>query len=41
MAMLHVLLDFRVIEFTSDETFGVEDGVLGIHSYLILGSIPD
>ena len=39
--VLHISLDFGIIETTTDETLGIEDGVLGVHSSLVLGSITD
>ncbi len=37
--MLEVLLDCTVIHLPSDQTLGIEDGVVGIHGGLILSSI--
>ena len=39
--VLHVRLNGRIFEFTSDETLGIEDGVVRIHRHLILGGITD
>nr|CAI5855419.1 unnamed protein product [Callosobruchus analis] len=36
-----VLLYFWVVEFSPNESFGVENCVAGVHSYLVLGGIPD
>ena len=38
---LHVLLDIWVIETTTNESLGVEDGVSGVHGGLVLGGISD
>jgi hypothetical protein len=35
--VLHVLLDIRVIESTSNETLGVEHGVTRVHGRLVFG----
>ena len=39
--MFHVGLDGRVVEFATDETFGVEDGVRGVHGDLVLGGVTN
>lgn len=39
--VLHVLLDVRVIVSATDETLGVEDGLLGVHGSLVLGGITN
>ncbi|KAI3485069.1 hypothetical protein L1887_51742 [Cichorium endivia] len=39
--VLHVGLDLGVVELAADETLGVEDGVVGVHGDLVLGSIAD
>ena len=39
--VLHVGLDGRVGKLPSNETFGVEDGVEGVHGDLVLGSISN
>jgi hypothetical protein len=39
--VLHVFLDFGVIETTTDKTLSIEDGVLGVHGSLVLGSITN
>ena len=39
--MLHVPLDGGVIEVAADQTFGVEDGVLGVGGQLVLGGVTD
>jgi len=36
-----ILLDNRVIEFSSDESLGIEDSVLRISGDLVLGCISD
>jgi len=38
---LDVFLDLRISEFSSNESLGVKDGVLGISGDLGLGSISD
>ena len=38
---LDVSLDGLVGELTSDETLGVEDGVLGVGGQLVLGGVTD
>jgi len=39
--VLHVLLDIWVIETSTNESLGVEDGVSGVHGGLVLGGISD
>jgi len=39
--VLHVVLDDRVVELTSDQSLGVENGVGRVHGYLVLGGITD
>ncbi|GMR52836.1 hypothetical protein PMAYCL1PPCAC_23031, partial [Pristionchus mayeri] len=39
--VLHVRLDGLVVELASDESLGVEDGVVGVHGDLVLGGISD
>lgn len=39
--VLHVGLDLGVVELASDQTLGVEDGVLRVHGDLVLGGITD
>ncbi len=39
--MLHVLLNYWVVEFSSDESFGIEDRVVGIFGHLVLGGVSD
>jgi hypothetical protein len=39
--VLHVSLDLGVIETATNKTLGIEDGVLGVHGGLVLGSITD
>ena len=34
-------LDGVVGEFTSNQTFGIEDGVFGVHGDLVLGGVTD
>ncbi|KAG8126575.1 hypothetical protein E2320_021724, partial [Naja naja] len=39
--VLHIGLHRRVIKFAANETLGIEDGIVRIHSHLILGCISD
>jgi len=39
--VLYVRLDFNVVVLAADETFGTEDGIVGVHGSLILRSITD
>ncbi|ETE72736.1 hypothetical protein L345_01432, partial [Ophiophagus hannah] len=39
--VLHIGLHRRVIEFAANETLGIKDGIVRIHSHLILGCISD
>lgn len=39
--MLHVGLDGRLVELPANQSFGVEDGVGGVHGHLVLGGISD
>ena len=39
--VLHVALDLGIIELATNETLGVEDGVVGVHRDLVLGRITD
>ena len=39
--VLHVRLDSSLIKTTTDQTLGVEDGVIGVHGDLILGGITN
>ena len=39
--VLLVTLDLRVLEFTSDETFGVEDGIFGVGVESVLCGITN
>jgi hypothetical protein len=39
--VLDIGLDLGIVEFTTDESLGIEDGVVGVHGDLILGSISD
>ena len=39
--MFHVRLDDRIIEFSTDESFSIEDGVIWVFGCLIFGSISD
>lgn len=41
LAHLHVLLDIGVIETTTDQSLGVEDGVGGVHGRDVLGRVTD
>lgn len=41
LSHLHVLLDIWVIETSTNESLGVEDGVSGVHGGLVLGGISD
>jgi hypothetical protein len=38
---LHVLLDIGVVETTTDQSLGVEDGVGGVHGRDVLGRVTD
>jgi hypothetical protein len=38
---LHILLNNGILEFSSDQSFGIEDGVDGVFGDLILGSISN
>jgi hypothetical protein len=38
---LDIGLNLSVIELAADETLRVEDGVVGVHRDLVLGSIAD
>jgi hypothetical protein len=38
---LHVCLNSFVSELTTNETFDVKDGVLGVHGGLLLGALTD
>ena len=37
----HVLLDDGVSELSSDESLGIEDSIVGIFGYLVLGGISN
>ena len=39
--VLHVGLNIGVRELSSNESLGVEDGVVGVHGNLVLGGITD
>ena len=39
--MLHVPLDSGVGEIPTDQTLGVEDGVVGVHGHLVFSGIAD
>ena len=39
--MLHVGLDSRVVESSSDHSLGVEDRVVRVHGHLVFGGISD
>ena len=39
--VLHICLDFSILESSSNKTLGVEDGVVWVHCDLILGGITD
>lgn len=39
--VLHIGLDLRVGELATDQSLGVEDGVLGVHGDLVLGGITN
>lgn len=39
--VLHVGLNLCVLKLATDETLGVEDGVVGVHGDLVLGGISD
>ena len=39
--VLHVGLDFRILELPPDETLGIEDGVCGVHGDLILCGVAN
>ena len=39
--VLHVSLDIRIIETTTNQTLSIEDGVFGVHGSLVLGSITN
>jgi hypothetical protein len=39
--VLHIFLDLRIIETTTDKTLSIENGVLGVHGSLVLSSITD
>ena len=39
--MLHITLNFSIVEFTADETLGIENGTLGIGIERILGAVTN
>ena len=39
--VLHVILNASIVELATDETLGIEDGVVGVHGDLVLGGISD
>lgn len=39
--VLHIGLDLCVPKLPSDKSFRIEDGVIGVHSDLVLGRISD
>ena len=39
--MFHIRLDNWIIEFPADESFGVEDSVVGVFGGLVFGCISD
>jgi hypothetical protein len=39
--VLHIGLDLRIGELATDQSLGVEDGVLGVHGDLVLGGITN
>ena len=39
--VLLITLDLRVLEFTTNETLSVEDGIARVHGDLVLGSISN
>jgi len=39
--VLHVGLERGVVHLAADEALGIEDGVLGVHSRLVLGGVAD
>ena len=39
--VLHIALDGRIAELTTNQTLGVEDGVLGVHGDLVLGGVTN
>merc|ERR1719464_2537538 len=39
--VLHISLDSRVFELTSDQSLGVKDGVSGVDGDLVLGGVSD
>jgi hypothetical protein len=39
--VLHVGLDLSIGELATDQSLGVEDGVLGVHGDLVLGGISN
>ena len=39
--MLNIGLDLSIAELATDETLSVEDGVVGVHGDLVLGSVTN
>ena len=39
--VLHIGLNGGIVEFSADESFGIENGVRWVHSDLIFGGISD
>jgi len=39
--MLHVRLDRGISKLSTDQTLGIEDGILRVHGNLVLGGITD
>ena len=39
--MLHIGLNGGIVEFSADESFGIENGVRWVHGDLIFGGISD
>lgn len=39
--VLHIGLDFSIGKLAADQTFRIENGVVGIHGDLVLGGITD
>jgi hypothetical protein len=39
--VLHIGLDFSIGELATNQSLGVEDGVLGVHGDLVLGGISN
>ena len=39
--MLLVTLDFRIVNLTTDQTFGIKDGVFRVRVEGVLGGVPN